>query len=250
MFQMLLDVDEAPSLDGRLRLFSYNRPGPISFHDADHGDGEKRSLRVYVEHHLSNIGLSIDGGRILLLCMPRIFGHVFNPLSIYYCYGSDAALIAVIYEVNNTFGERHSYLIPAEELVDGSVRQSCDKTFYVSPFMDMDVRYDFKLSRPAATIATVVNGAAIDGGKLIFAAFRGERRAFSDQTLFRLLIAFPFQTLGVVAAIHWEALKLLAKGLRLRRRPEAPRYRVTTFRAPDLPGPASPGISRRASRDS
>jgi DUF1365 family protein len=228
MFQMLLDLDEAPGLGQSMRLFSYNRAGVFSFHEMDHGDRSGQPLRAYVERHLSQAGIPVESGRILLLCMPRLFGHVFNPLSIYYCYRPDSSLAAVLYEVNNTFGDRHSYLISADERADGSVRQSCEKNLFVSPFMDMTMRYDFKLTRPGSRISTVVNGAGPEGGKLIFAAFTGERRGFADRTLLGLLVTYPFQTLGVVAAIHWEALKLYLKGVRLRPRPKPPAHPVST----------------------
>ena len=134
MFQMLLDLDEAPDLGRRLRLFSYNRFNLFSHHDRDHGEGRRGALRSWVEDVLAEAGISIAGGRVMLLCMPRLFGHVFNPLSIYYCFRIDGSLAAMLYEVNNTFGQRHCYLIEATAGDGGEIRQACDKAFYVSPF--------------------------------------------------------------------------------------------------------------------
>jgi DUF1365 family protein len=227
MFQMLFDLDELPRLASRLRLFSHNRFNAVSFHDADHGTGGDGDLRGYVRGLLAQAGLSLGEGRIALLCMPRILGHVFNPLSIYYCHRPDGALAVMIYEVNNTFGQRHSYLIPAADAAGGGVRQRCGKGFYVSPFMDMEMTYEFKLSGLGKTISTTIDGRGPDGEHLIFATFAGARRELSDRSLLRVLFAFPFMTLGVVAAIHWEAMKLAAKGIRLRRRPPAPTAAVT-----------------------
>ena len=227
MFQILFDLDELPDLGRRLRLFSHNRFNAFSFEDRDHGDGAAGPLRAYVERNLAAAGLTLGGGRILLLCLPRVFGHAFNPLSVYYCYDATGALSAMIYEVNNTFGQRHSYLIPAAPSADGVARQTCAKGFYVSPFMDMDMTYEFTMTAPGERISTVVNGRGPTGEPLIHAAFAGQRRALTDAVLGQALLSYPFLTLGVVAAIHWEALKLFAKGLRLRHRPALPPTPVT-----------------------
>jgi DUF1365 family protein len=235
LFQVLIDLDELPALSARLRLFSHNRFNAFSLFDTDHGDRAGGSLRAYVAGILEAAGLHTGGGRIRLLCMPRILGHVFNPLSIYYCDDAAGDLAAMIYEVNNTFGQRHTYLIPAAKAGAQArcgrvVRQTCGKDFYVSPFMDMEMTYDFAISPPGETIATTIHGRSRSGEPLIFAAFTGRRRPLSDQVLGRALLAYPFQTLGVVAAIHWEAVKLFAKGLRLRPRPAPPAAPVTNVR--------------------
>jgi hypothetical protein len=230
VFQGLFDLDELPGLSRKLRLFSHNRANLFAFHDSDHGDGG--TLRAYVENLVTQAGLSIVGGRIAVLCMPRILGFVFNPLSIFYCYNREGSLVANLYEVNNTFGERHSYLIPAEVADHDGVKHRCEKVFYVSPFMDMAMNYDFKLTLPGATLATVINGSRADGAPLILASFFGTRRELSDRMLLLALTTYPLLTVGVVAAIHWEAVKLFAKGLRLRRRPAPPLADVTIVRPP------------------
>jgi hypothetical protein len=227
VFQGLFDLDELPSLNRKLRFFSHNRTNVFAFHDADHGDGRAGSLRAYIEDLLKQAGLSAECDRIRLLCMPRILGFVFNPLSVYFCYISGDELIAVVYEVNNTFGQRHSYLIPVGPEIHGRVQHTCKKGFFVSPFMDMDMTYEFKLTLPAATLATCINGNRGDGAPLIFASFTGSRRELSDHMILTALVAYPLLTLGVIAAIHWEAVKLLAKGLRLRPRPSPPPFSVT-----------------------
>jgi DUF1365 family protein len=227
MFQILLDLDEAPALGQALRLFSHDRFNIFSFHDRDHGDGRSGTLRSWVEDTIAQAGISLNGGPIRLLCMPRLFGHVFNPLSIYFCHRSDGTLAAMLYEVNNTFGQRHSYLIPASPDDLGGVRQSCPKAFHVSPFMDMSMTYDFTVTAPGETITTAVNGRGQDGAPVIVTAFTGRRRPLTDRVLLRALFAYPLLTLKVVAAIHWEALKLLLKGVRMRPIPPAPTQPVT-----------------------
>jgi len=215
MFQLLLDLDEAPGLGRRLRLFSTNRFNLFSHHDADHGEGRPGALRAWVEETLHEAGMAIDGGQILLLAMPRVLGHVFNPLSIYYCHHADGALVALIYEVNNTFGQRHFYIIGTASAEERTIRQTCAKAFHVSPFLPMDMVYDFEITRPAEILRTRVVGRSPCGERMIDASFAGSRHPLTDVRLAWLLATFPLMTLKVVAAIHFEALKLWLKGTRL-----------------------------------
>jgi hypothetical protein len=227
MFQMLLDLDEAPALARRLRLFSCNRFNLFSHHDRDHGEGRPGALRSWVEDLLGEAGIPIKGGRILLLCMPRLLGHVFNPLSIYYCHRRDGSLAAMLYEVNNTFGQRHCYLIEARPGEDGEIRQSCDKAFYVSPFMDMAMRYEFVLTLPKDRVRTCVLVRNPAGEPVIVANFTGARRDLTDLALLFTAIQYPLVTLKVVAAIRVEAVKLWLKGFRWRSPPPPPPEPVT-----------------------
>ena len=157
--QILLDLDAMPSL----RLFSHNRFNLVSFYDRDHLDGSATALRGQVEQALVAAGLQPDGGAIRLLCMPRIFGHAFNPISVFFCHRRDGSLMALLYEVNNTFGQRHSYLIPVVGPDEGIIHQHCDKAFYVSPFMRMDMTYAFHVVPPGETTAIVVHGDDVSG---------------------------------------------------------------------------------------
>lgn len=236
LFQLLLDLDELPRLHFGLRLFAHNRFALFSLHDRDHLAGDGRPLRAQVEAMLASAGIDIGGGPIRLLCMPRVLGYVFNPLSIYFCHRPSGALAAAVLEVNNTFGERHVYLVEAEPAAGRQiVRRGCAKTFFVSPFMGLEMSYDFRLAAPAETVTTAILGRGPDGAPLIAAAFAGERRALTDRTLGRAFVAHPLLTLKVILAIHWEAVKLLAKGIGLRRKPAPPAAGVTVVR-PE-PGP-------------
>ncbi len=225
IFQMLLDLDELDALDAALRLFSVNRFNLISFHPRDHGDGSG-ALRPYVEGVLAEAGIAFEaGGPIRILCLPRVLGYVFNPISLYFCHARSGQLRAILYEVNNTFGQRHSYLFAVDG--DGEVvRHGCDKAFYVSPFMDMAMTYAFEVTPPGDAVATVIHGADADG-LLITATFRGARAELSDAALWRAFWSHPLLTLKVVAGIHWEAVKILAKGVRMTRRPRKPERAVT-----------------------
>ena len=235
MFMALLDLDGLDTLDRSSRLFSRNRFNLFSFHDRDHlpkGAASGTTLRGMVETHLAAAGIAPDGGAIRLLSLPRILGYAFNPLSVYFCHESAGALVAILYEVNNTFGQRHTYVIPVEparegeQMADAAIRQRCDKVFYVSPFLDMDMTYDFRIVPPGERIAVSVDGSKA-GARVITASFAGERRPLNDATLLRAFLAYPLLSVAVVAGIHWEALKLWLKGVGLRARPAPPVHSAT-----------------------
>ncbi len=230
---LLLDLDALSDLTRRLRLFSAGRFNVFGFFARDHGDGRDTALRPQIESHLREAGIEPDGGAIRLLCMPRVLGTVFNPLSVYFCHRADGALAAILYEVHNTFGERHSYLIPVEADETGTgprvIRQSCAKNFYVSPFMDMALTYHFRVSPPGERVNVVI--AAHDSqGPVMTAAFIGTRETLSDANLVKVFIRHPLLALQVLGGIHWEALKLWRKGMKLRSRPAPPAETVTIAR--------------------
>jgi uncharacterized protein len=147
-----------------------------------------------------------------------MLGYAFNPLSLYFCYRKDGSVAAILYEVNNTFGQRHTYLIPATPDADGLVRQECAKSLYVSPFLDADMSYAFVAAPPKERVAIAITAQDAEGLVLI-ARLSGARIPLADGRLLRTLLAYPFLTLKVVAAIHWEALRLWLKGVRLTERP-------------------------------
>lgn len=222
VFNLLLDLDEIEALSARLRLFSRGRLNLLSFHDRDHGDGSETPLRNQIEALAARAGVALGGGRIALLCMPRVLGHVFNPLSVYFCHDAEGRLACLVHEVSNTFGERHSYVVPVTGAgPDGLVRQSVPKRFYVSPFLDMDMTYDFSIRPPGERVGVAIQ--TRDGeGIVLTASFAGEARPMTDGALLRAVAAHPLLTLKVVAGIHWEALRIWLKGVKLRERPRAP----------------------------
>ena len=160
---------------------------------------------------MREIGVEPDGGPIRLLCYPRIFGYVFNPISVYYCYHRDGGLAATLYEVCNTFKERFTYAIPAETGGRPVIRQHCIKQLYVSPFISMEAEYHFRVTAPSDRISLVIRQEDKDG-LLLAAAFSGKRGGLSDPALAGALARFPFMTLKVIAGIHWEALRMRLKG--------------------------------------
>jgi DUF1365 family protein len=218
MFWLLLDLDEFALLARRLRLFSLNHFNLMDFRDRDHGDGSATPLRTQLEFLLTEAGL--EPGPIRVLCMPRVLGTVFNPLSVFFCYRRDGRLNAMLYEVHNTFGERHSYLIPVDEdeARQPVLRQSCAKQFHVSPFMDMAMTYHFNVTPPAEGALVSVDAHDAEG-RLLSAVYAGTRRPLTDANLLRCFASHPLLAAQVLGAIHWEALKLWRKGLRVRPNP-------------------------------
>jgi DUF1365 family protein len=214
VFMLLLDLDELPELDRQYPLFGYNRRAPLAFLDRDHGPTTGDPLRPWVEDRLREAGLTPDGGAIRLLCYPRIFGYVFNPISVYFCYRRDGALAAVLYEVCNTFRERHTYVIPVDRSDRAVLRQSCEKSLYVSPFIGMDAVYHFRIVPPGDGVNVVIRQDD-DDGLLLAASFRGERTPLTLRALAGCLFRFPMMTLKIMAAIHWEAMLLWLKGCRV-----------------------------------
>lgn len=218
VFSLLLNIDELPSLDKAKRLFGYNRRAIVSFHDKDHGDGTKGGLRHWVEEQLARAGLQGAGMSIYILCYPRIYGYVFNPLTLYFCYDAQGGLRAVLYEVSNTFAERHTYIMRVleGELTGQGFHQQCKKDFYVSPFLPMDCFYNFYIEPPDEKLLVRIHEEDADGMVLV-ANFAATRSPINDRTLGLALLRHPLMTLKVSASIYWEALRLWRKGLTIYR---------------------------------
>lgn len=229
VFTLLLDCDELPNLDRKLRLFSYNRFNVCSLYDADHGDGTP--LPAYLRKIAAQSGVTtID--RFLMLCYPRMLGYGFNPVTVYFGVDHDGAFQLIIYEVNNTFGERQTYVVPVGDTVSGgtvpgatvsegsaNVSQSCEKTFYVSPFNSAEGRYRFNVTSlgDEFTLGIALHNAE---GPVLKAYFRGARAPLTDKALFSALGRMGWLSVKVIVAIHIEAMKLWIKGLRLVKRPK------------------------------
>lgn len=248
VFSLLADLDELPRLDRELRLFAHNRFGLLGFNDDDFGplggesplpSGEReiKGLKQWAEGQLAAAGIE-GGGPVRLLCFPRVLGFVFNPLCVWFCHRRDGTLAAVIHEVSNTFGQRHAYLIPAAAGPDGLVRQRCDKGFYVSPFMDMETAYHFRIRPPGGLagepLAVSIRQTDAEG-PVLHAALTARRVELTDAAILGAWARHPLMTAKVVAGIHWEALHLWRKGLAIRPRPPAPAHPVTVVKSAILP---------------
>jgi len=219
VMSLLIDLDRLGEADRQSRLFGINRAALYSFNEADHGDRDGSNLRDYVQRRAAERGIDLTGGRVRLLCYPRLLGYTFNPLSAYFCYRADGSLALLIYEVRNTFGDIHSYVLPvkASEISDAGIRQAQDKLFYVSPFIEMAMRYHFRVLPPGERVKLRILETDREG-PLLAATFSGRRRALTSAALLRSFFALPLVTFKIMAAIHWEALRLWLKGARLVRR--------------------------------
>jgi DUF1365 family protein len=223
VFSLLVDLDRLDEANKLSALFSVNARNLVAFHEKDHCGSDTSSLRSYADGLLADAGLVVPAARILLVCYPRILGYVFNPISVYYAYDADDGLVAMIYEVRNTFGERHTYVCPVSdgEITAGGIRQTCDKIFHVSPFIPMQMRYHFRMLPPGDEIRWRILETDADG-PLLAATFTGRQESMATSTLLSLTARIPFLTLKIVAGIHWEALKLWLKGAKYISRPKAP----------------------------
>ncbi len=201
-----------------------NRRGLLSFHDADHGDGRGDAL-AWLESLLSNEGIQDAEGEVWLHTYPRVLGHAFKPVSFWYCHRSDDTLAAVVVEVNNTFGERHCYLLAGPDLAFGRECRAA-KVFHVSPFCQVRGSYRFRFMRTATrTVARIDHDD--ESGALLQTSVSGELQPLTFDAARRVFFGMPTMTFGVIARIHWQALKLWLKGVPFRSKPEAPQSFVS-----------------------
>ena len=230
VWYLLADLDELAKLDRTVPGFTVDRPGPVSFRTSDHGPRDGSPLRPWIEAHLATAGIDLDGGPIRLLTFPRVMGYVFNPISVWFCHDRDEGLQAVLYEVSNTFGERHAYLVPMEEPAAAGdiVRRGFDKELFVSPFIGMDARYDFATRVPDDRLSVVVRE-RVPEGHVLTAALTARRAPLTGRNLARAFFGYPLVTLKVMGGIHAEAAKLWLKGAPYRRRPAPPKHAVTVL---------------------
>lgn len=245
VFALYADLDELPSIARALPVFSYNRFNLFSVNDRDFGDGSGAELRGWVERQLQTAGIEFSGGHIGVLCYPRLFGYAFNPLSVFFCYSASGGLQAILYEVHNTFGQRHTYLIPVVPAQRDTVRQSCAKQFYVSPFIPMEGSYDFRVRPPRERVRIAITESDAEG-PLLHAMFSGKRRPLTSRRLLSTLITHPLMTVKVIAGIHWEALQLWLKRIPLVPRPAPPPEPVTIVGGLELARAASGAHSPHA----
>ena len=227
VFSMLLDLDDLAEIDRRHWLFSVNRFNLYSFFECDHGAPSPGALKQHIEALVCGAGIDISGGTITLLCYPKVLGYAFNPLSVYFCHDRDGRLEALLYEVTNTFRERHRYLFRVESDKTAPLRHSCEKSLYVSPFIGMNATYQFAVVPPGDRLAIAIREED-DGAPVLNASFTARRTAISDRTLARFGLVYFGMGFKIIAGIHWEALKLWCKGVRVHRHGAAGASGLTT----------------------
>ncbi|MGD2083702.1 MAG: DUF1365 domain-containing protein [Chromatiales bacterium] len=225
VFSLLLDIDRLE--DKGPRLLSVNRFNLLAFHEADHGPRDGSALRPWADTLLARHGIDLEGGRIQLLCFPRLLGYAFNPISIWYCSHRDGSPRAVICEVHNTFGEHHFYLLHDQgRPMAWPARGGAEKRFHVSPLIGMEGHYEFRLDRPADRLNVLIRQYTPEGLMLV-ASQTGRGRVLDDRALLRALARTPLMTFKVMAAIHWQALKIWLRGAPFFPKPEPPPNEVS-----------------------
>ncbi len=215
VYNLFIDVDEIDKISKQLKLLSYNRFNFFSLNDRNFGLGDGTSIKDYMWSLVKRSSGGDRIKRIFMFCYPSVLGRVFNPLTTYYCFDQQDRLHLMIYEVSNTFGERHSYVVP----VDETNQQSCEKRFYVSPFNKVEGHYDFTIQSPADELKLGIR-LTDSNGPCLNAWFSGTKQELTDQALLRSFLSLPLLPLKIIGGIHWEALKLWIKGMRLQRRPK------------------------------
>jgi DUF1365 family protein len=216
LFMTLLDIDRLPEQMAVSWLTGYNRSRLATFDDRDHFGDPTRSLRARIQDSAALVGRSLPDGPIFLLTHLRYAGYVFNPISLFYCYDHASRLHSVLAEVNNTFGGRHTYWLDGQLDATAPLRARVAKQLYVSPFMPFDMTYDFVLTPPGERLLVHMNVEHRGGTpqpRCFDATLQLEHRPWTPREIRRALMLFPFMTAKVIAAIHWEALRLSLKGL-------------------------------------
>ena len=209
VFSLIIDLDEISEIGNNLNFFSYNKFNLISFFDIDHGDRDGSNVKEWVKKNLINKNIKFQNIRVEILCYPRIFGYVFNPLSILYIYNENNELISIFYEVKNTFGEQHTYIFETKDQT--LIKNKCNKKFYVSPFIDMECEYNFSVTKPADFISVIINQYDKEG-KVLFASQDGKSQDLTTKNLILNYLKHPLMTFKIIVAIHYEAFFLWKKG--------------------------------------
>ena len=212
VFSLLIDLSEIYLLDKELKIFSYNKFNIISFYDKDHGARDGSLVENWVKDNLKKNNINTNEIQIKLLCYPRIFGYVFNPLSVFYIYDKNSNLISILYEVKNTFGEQHTYIFKTN-INNNLIQHMCKKKFHVSPFIEMDCVYFFRLLKPGNKISVIIDQNDKDG-KILYASQDGVKSEITNSNMTKSYLKHPLMTFKIILAIHFEAFKLWSKGIK------------------------------------
>ena len=212
IFSLLIDLSELDELDEKIKFFSFNKFNLISFYEKDHGNRDGSSLTQWVKNIINQNDIDSQDIKIKLLCYPRIFGYVFNPLSVFFIYDVSDKLISILYEVKNTFGEQHTYIFKVKDNTN-LFQHSCTKKFHVSPFIEMNCNYFFRILKPGEKISVIIDQYQTNE-KILYASQDGKRVNFNSKELIKSYLKHPFMTFKIISAIHYEAFKLWTKGIK------------------------------------
>ncbi len=220
VYSFFIDLDDLTT-QKRWRFLSYNAFNLFSISDKKNGQRDGTPIKTWIKNCAQERGLDLSDGKIFMLTFPRILGWSFSPLTLYFCYDNSRNLCAILYQVKNTFGQQHCYFIPVRETdlkAGGWIEQSCDKVFYVSPFIQMDCLYRFRLQQPSHTLNIAIHQFQPDG-KILTATWDGQAAPLKDTTMLKAFFSIPLQIVKITFGIHWQALKLWIKGAKYIKRP-------------------------------
>tara|TARA_E500000331_G_scaffold43072_1_gene35609 strand:+ start:67 stop:834 length:768 start_codon:yes stop_codon:yes gene_type:complete len=212
VFSLLIDLSEIESMEKNLKIFSFNKFNIISFYNKDHGARDGSSIKDWVINNLKKNNIDTNDIKIKLLCYPRIFGYVFNPLSVFYIYDKNLNLISILYEVKNTFGEQHTYIFKTG-IRHNLLQHMCKKKFHVSPFIEMNCIYFFRLLKPGNKISIIIDQNDEDG-KILYASQDGVKSELTNVNLIKSYLKHPLMTFKIILAIHFEAFRIWTKGIK------------------------------------
>ena len=210
-FSLFLDVDLLHATKKELRILGVNKFNLFSFYERDHGSRDGKSLRPWVDYQLKKNGMP-KADRVFILSFPRMFGYVFNPFSVYFCY-TNYSLTSIIYEVKNTFGDQITYVKNINSEKKELIQHRQSKKMYVSPFIEMDQTYSFLLKPPGEKLSIRISQSG-EAGETLVATQNGKAIELSDTNLLRCFLTNPLMTFKVIFGIHWEALVLFLKGIK------------------------------------
>ena len=231
VFALMLDCDDFDNLSKKTNLLSYNKFNLFSIYDKDHGNGGP--IKDFLEEIKNNVITKKPVVRFSMIAYPRVFGYVFNPITVYLGYNKEKQIELVIYEVNNTFGQRVIYVIPTALKTGEIIYQKCDKKLFISPFNDGDGMYTFHIRNNSNLFQIGINLHA-RGQPILIAHFTGEKLEYTNYNLIKSLTKNLFLTLKVILAIHYEALKLFFKGMSFKKKPEAPKLQICYIKNNDI----------------
>lgn len=214
VYFLYVDIDRLKEPAARLRLFSFDRPNLFTLRSVDHGPRDGSPWRPWIEATLARAGIDLGGGTIRLLAFPRVLGFRFYPVSFWYCFHEDGSLRAILAEVNNTFGDRHNYLLHNDgDVLDWDARPEHVKAFHVSPFIPMDARYRFAFTEPSDRLALSIHD-YVEGPLLLVARISLAARPLTDGSLLRCLLRYGPMSARAWILIHYQALRIVSKRIR------------------------------------
>ncbi|PPR15435.1 MAG: hypothetical protein CFH33_01445 [Alphaproteobacteria bacterium MarineAlpha9_Bin3] len=214
IFSLFINLEELDNISKKAKLFSINKFNLFSFCYKDHTEKPFGNPLFWARKIFSNLGLYSANDRIFILCYPRILGYVFNPLTTYFCIDTNNKIKAIIYEVHNTFGDRHNYVTKYNKL-----NEKVDKVFHVSPFFNIEGEYEFDTKLNNKSLKIEIKYYKKDRTNLLNAIFYGEQSEFNDKYLLLCFFLYPLMTLKVIYSIHFQALLLWIKGIQFFNRP-------------------------------